>query len=432
MWKALLRIGVAVVLVGVLAWLVPWRDRLVIGSRFGEKPLSGRIVPRGDGAIDFHVESGEFAGATVALEPDPSAPDAGFARGSVVRDGRAEPFVLTADERAGLAESPQPEAGVRSTFARLWREPLRLIQSLLLYVAGAMLSFQRWLVLLRAVQVDARFWRVQKLGFLGLFFSNIIPGMTGGDLVKAILVARDHPEQRPAAVLSVIVDRAIGLFGLALVASTVLLFQHGRFQEMGRTLNLVLLAIVIAAAVVLSRRVRRAIKLDKLLAMLPFAELLKKLDRAALAYREARWQLVYSVVTSIVIHFLILTAIAVLGNALGIHVPFVDYYALVPLALIAQSLPLSPGGIGIGEAAFVSLFGIAGVSSAAALTLSVSYRLIQLLVSLVGGVLLLVQGETRPTDREIAEDQDLGGDAGSPRADEPRDLGDAAASPLAR
>src|SRR5439155_688827 len=121
------------------------------------------------------------------------------------------------------------------------------------------------------------------------------PGMTGGDLVKAILVARDHPEQRPAAVLSVIVDRAIGLLGLALVASGVLFFMPGQFGRMKLELNLILLAILLAGCVVISRRLRRAIRLDKLLSALPFADVLKKLDRSALLYRDARWQLVYSV-----------------------------------------------------------------------------------------------------------------------------------------
>ena len=74
-------------------------------------------------------------------------------------------------------------------------------------------------------------WRAQKLAFIGLFFNNIIPGMTGGDLVKAIMVARDHPEQQPAAILSVIIDRIIGLLGLVLVAVGALLFQTGPQYE---------------------------------------------------------------------------------------------------------------------------------------------------------------------------------------------------------
>lgn len=316
-------------------------------------------------------------------------------------------------------EDRPPEEGLKTTLRRVARSPSALAEALLLYVAGAMLSFQRWQVLLRAVHVDARFWRVQKLGFLGLFFSNIIPGMTGGDLVKAILVARDHPEQRPAAVLSVIVDRAIGLLALALIASGVLLLQRGRFDEMARWLNLILLALVAGALVVLSRRLRRLLRLDRLLSALPFAEILKKLDRAALLYREARGRVAYSVAVSLAVHAMILTAIGVLGRALGIGIPFLDFYALAPLTLIAQSLPLTPGGVGVGEAAFVSFFQAAGVAPAAALALSFSYRAIQLLVSLVGGTLLLVRHEPPVSRKEIEAGEAGNGNGGAAAREAP-------------
>jgi hypothetical protein len=139
---------------------------------------------------------------------------------------------------------------------------------------------------------------------------------------------------------------------------------------------------------------------------LPFAEVLRKLDRAALLYRAARWQLVYSVVVSLFVHGMILTAIGTLGNAIGIRINFLDYYALAPLALIAQSLPISPGGIGVGEMAFIYLFAKAGVSGPAAFALSFSYRAVQFAVSLIGGILLATQHERPPSSKEIDEEQE--------------------------
>jgi uncharacterized protein (TIRG00374 family) len=137
---------------------------------------------------------------------------------------------------------------------------------------------------------------------------------------------------------------------------------------------------------------------------LPFAETLHKLDRAAMLYRSARWQLAYSVVVSLAIHGMILTAIGVLGRAIGITIPFLDFYTLAPLALIAASLPLSPGGIGVGEMAFVFLFAKANVPGAQALTLSFSYRAVMMVVSLIGGVLMALQHEKPPSTREYADE----------------------------
>jgi uncharacterized protein (TIRG00374 family) len=403
-WKTLARLLVAVTLLGAILALVPWHDRVTWPSRFGDAPLVGRLDQRLDHPR-FKVESGPFVGTTLEFEPEPEAGH-GLWRAVVVRkaDGASERVELDAPRRAELEK--QPQEGLLTTFGRLLRAPQALAWSLVLYVVAAMISFQRWHVLLRAVHVDGRFWRVQKLAFIGLFFSNIIPGMTGGDLVKAIMVARDHPEQRPAAVLSVIVDRAIGLLGLALVAAGALQFQHGRFEGMALKLNLILAAIALGGVVLLSKRLRRLLLLDKLMNALPFAEVLRKLDRAALLYRSAGWQLAYSIVVSLLVHGMILTAIGTLGRAIGITIPFLDFYTLAPLALIAQSLPISPGGIGVGEAAFIYLFAMAGVPGPAAFALSFSYRGVQFVVSLIGGVLMATQHERAPTSKEIDEEQE--------------------------
>jgi uncharacterized protein (TIRG00374 family) len=400
-WKGAARVAVALLLLAAVFWVVGWRDRLTWPSRLGPDPVPGRIVERdAEGGIEFVLGRAVNGIDSVVVFADA---DGRPKRALLSRNaGGTETIELSDAEKEELKE--QPGRGIASAIARLARSPLAMLEAILLYMLGAMLSFQRWHVLLRAAHVEARFWRVQKLGYFGIFFSNIIPGMTGGDLVKAIMVARDHPEQRPAAILSVIVDRAIGLLGLALVASGALLFQHGRFEGMASKLNLILLAIVIGGAVVMSKRLRRAIRLDKLLSALPFAELLKKLDRSALLYREARWQVVYSIAVSLVVHGLILTAIAVLGRALGMGIGFLDYYALAPLALIAQSLPITPGGAGVGEWFFVYFFKPAGVAAAAAVALSLSYRAVQILVSLIGGLLLLTKHEAQPTASEMQDE----------------------------
>jgi len=420
-WKGALRIVVAVALLALVLKFVPWRDHLRWPGEFGDEPLVGQISLDESGVrTTFVVDEGPLAGMTIELRRD-AATDKSWKQAIVTRLGDS-PRTLELTEAARKELDNQPEAGLRRTSLRLKDSPLALTQALALFIVASMLSFQRWQVLLRGVGVEARFWRVQKLGFIGQFFSNIIPGMTGGDLVKAIMVARDHPEQKPAAVLSVIVDRMIGLLGLAVVASAALLFQHGRFPSTELKLNLILGAIVAGACVVMSRRLRRAVKLDKLMAALPFAETLKKLDRAALLYREAGWRVAYSVVASFAVHGMILWSISVLGGAIGIRIGLLDYFSLAPLALIAQSLPLTPGGVGVGEAAFIYFFAPAGVAGAAALAISLSYRVVQTLVSLIGGVLLLARHEPPVTK----DDLDEGNQDGDPAGGRPRDDADRA------
>lgn len=409
--KRLLRVLVAVVLLAVvLVWFVSWHDTLTWKSRYPAAPLRGHIEV-GSRTSRFVVDQGELRGTTFDFERREKeiAIDA-----VVVTPPGGAPQRLETDAATRKELEQQPQEGLITTFSRLVRAPLALAAAFLLFVVASMISFQRWHVLLRAVRVDAPAWRVQKLGFIGLFFSNIIPGLTGGDLVKAIMVARDHPEQRPAAVLSVIVDRLIGLLGLALVASGALVFQDERFADMKKNLNLILLAIVAGGFVLLSKRLRRLLRIDRLLKALPFAEILHKLDHAALLYRTRPLALAYAVVVSLAIHGMILTEIGVIGRAIGIPIPWLDFYSLAPLALIVQSLPISPGGIGVGELAFMFLFARSGVPAAAAFALSFSYRAVQMVVSLIGGVLMSAQHEAKVSPREFEEEAEeerqLGGE----------------------
>jgi uncharacterized protein (TIRG00374 family) len=403
-WKSVARLLFAVLLLGVvLEFFVSWRDRVTWPGRYGAAPLVGSLEVGLDHPR-FRCDRGDRSGTTLEFIPSSGARVGLWEAVVETRpDGKQERIALDDAQRKELEK--QPEEGLITTFARLLRKPEALAIAILLYVVAGMISFQRWHVLLRAAHVDAKFWRAQKLAFIGLFFNNIIPGMTGGDLVKAIMVARDHPEQRPTAVLSVIIDRIIGLLGLVLVAVGALLFQTGpQYEEMAKKLHWILLAIAVGGVVMLSKKLRRLLLIDRLMNALPFAETLHKLDRAAMLYRSARWQLAYAVAVSLVVHGMILTAIGVLGRAIGITIPFLDFYTLAPLALIAASLPLSPGGIGVGEMAFVFLFAKANVPGAQALALSFSYRAVMMSVSLIGGLLMAVQHEPPVSKQEYAEE----------------------------
>ena len=60
---------------------------------------------------------------------------------------------------------------------------------------------------------------------------------------------------------------------------------------------------------------------------------------------------------------------------------------LIPLGLLANAIPITPGGLGVGEAAFDSLFGLAGLSGGAEIMLA--WRLFILAFGLVGLVFYL-------------------------------------------
>ncbi len=76
----------------------------------------------------------------------------------------------------------------------------------------------RWWGLVRAFGIPFHITEALRLGFLGYLLNFVSLGSVGGDLFKAILVAKDKPQARPEAVASVVLDRAIGMLGLVLLA----------------------------------------------------------------------------------------------------------------------------------------------------------------------------------------------------------------------
>lgn len=386
-WSTVARVAVAVALISAVLWFVPVRDQLHWPSRLGPEPLSGSLE-RTASQVVFRADSG----AVAIFHADGAAKAAEWSSVELTRPGgETERLELTSDDRAELKN--QPEEGLLTTFKRL--DPAYFALSILLVALASAISFHRWFVLLRAVRVEARLLRAMKLGMLGLFFNNVVPGLTGGDLIKAIYVARDHPEQRPEAVLSVLVDRAVGLLGLVIIAAGALLFNFQRFHDMALMTVGLLAAVVAGCCVVFSRRLRRLIRLSEILQRLPGQQILRKLDEAILLYRAAPKQAAYALVASFGVHTLILTSVGVMSLALDLEVPWVFYFALAPLPMLAQSVPIAPAGIGVGEAAYVYFFSTSTglMEPQQALALALSFRLVQLLFSLSGGLCLLFGDE---------------------------------------
>ena len=81
-----------------------------------------------------------------------------------------------------------------------------LILGLVTELLPIFITTLRWQILLRPVEIRLGYLRTLHFNYLGLFFNNFLVGLTGGDLVKAILIARGTG-RRAAAVLTVFVDR---------------------------------------------------------------------------------------------------------------------------------------------------------------------------------------------------------------------------------
>src|SRR5262249_52345866 len=119
------------------------------------------------------------------------------------------------------------EIARNKSFAQLWSEPKRwdlLVLAAAACFLGTLVTILRWHFLVRAVDLPLKLRDTLQLGFLGYLYNFVLPGGVGGDLVKGGFMARKQPGRRTDAVLTVLVDRIVGLYGLFLLATGAILY----------------------------------------------------------------------------------------------------------------------------------------------------------------------------------------------------------------
>ncbi len=85
------------------------------------------------------------------------------------------------------------------------------------FVVSQVILASRWWLLLRTQGIHINIWAAVRLHFLGLFYNNAMPGSVGGDLIRAWYVTK-HTEKKFEAVLSIFVDRFVGLLSSLIMA----------------------------------------------------------------------------------------------------------------------------------------------------------------------------------------------------------------------
>jgi len=252
-------------------------------------------------------------------------------------------------------------------------------------------------------------YRAFRLTFAGAFFNTFMPGMTGGDIMKAYWATRGST-QRGAAVISVVVDRMVGLVSLILLGAAAGIFSYDDPQAGHATTKIWIILTVLIMAVVtyLSRRLRKWFGLTYLLGRLQQENPLRRLDDAAAAYRSHLTDLFWALVMSMPVHLLAVLSISISGYGLGVSTPLVTLIAVLPLVLLAGALPLSFMGFGVMEPIGIALLAGTSATTNQVVTMLVLVRVYQIAWSSFGAIFVVRGGlslaDTSP-DTEPRKDE---------------------------
>ena len=280
-----------------------------------------------------------------------------------------------------------------------------------LFAAGAFLFFlffliinSRWWFLLRANGLNVRFLEAQKFGWIGLFFSNALPGATGGDVIKAVYIARHCSGDKVRAIVSIFVDRVIGLVSLLFVGFMASLMAMDRFPVFASTIWLTGIGVLFFCFLLVSPSLRKLIRFDAIVSWLPqkIGKLISELDQAILYYREHLQGIGLWILASPLIYTLFIGSFYLMSESLGVGISLKDLFFIVPVASVIQGIPIAPAGWGIGEAAYGALIGKFGAVSlpetvdaeqimrTRGVALSILHRVHVVAWSLLGGLFVLL------------------------------------------
>ncbi|MBL8756701.1 MAG: flippase-like domain-containing protein [Planctomycetes bacterium] len=288
------------------------------------------------------------------------------------------------------------------------------------YFVTALIAGARWWWLLRATGTDVSLWETLRFTWIGIFFNTAMPGSTGGDVVKAVYIMKRCPGHRVQVMVSVIVDRVLGLGSLALLGAIVVLFALDRFTSIAIAIWSVILGVGLLGTFAFSKRLRALIRLNTLLQKLPpkLGHVLRLVDQAVFAYRSHKWVIVGSLVTGVANHVVSVLGVYLLGEAMGVGLPPLEYFALIPIVNIVSAVPLMPNGWGIGEWLYGGLFATYGATylgggavaeaamSTRGVALSLLYRIHLTCWSFLGGVFVLLEKD-RVTQADLQREQAL-------------------------
>ena len=291
-------------------------------------------------------------------------------------------------------------------------DPLWLLAGFAIYGIVEILAGLRWQLLLRVQGIHLSQPRMYMLLLVGVFFNYMIPGGTGGDVVKIFYLLKETPGKGAAALLSVLVDRLIGLMSLIFLSAFLIAARWNWLISSPDTKKAVWTTLAILGSSVcgfgFSLVVSKFGLVHKLPARMPGRDRLAEVAFAFNLYGKAWRATLAAFVLSIASHisyFAIFYCAALSFHVSRVKIPsFGELCAIMPIVNTITAMPISIGGVGVREGLFVIFLGqLCGVADWVAVVMSSTGYLLTMAWGVIGGIIYIFY---RPSEhvrlREIA------------------------------
>lgn len=228
----------------------------------------------------------------------------------------------------------------------------------------------RWVLLMRAQGIESDIRHSLPLSFIGMFFNFVMPGGVGGDVIKGYYLLQEFPRRKVAAAVSIFMDRMVGFFIMITTAFLAVFFnwnevsQSRQLQSVAAGVSVLFVGFIVFFTLALSRRLGQRVFHEWGLGELVFVKMpgggkIRHIYDVVHAFRKEPKYFFWACVLSVGNQILLVAFIVAVAWAMGVRdIPLMVYFFIVPVGTVVMALPISPAGIGVGQAAFYFLFSL--------------------------------------------------------------------------
>ncbi len=277
---------------------------------------------------------------------------------------------------------------------------------LLLIGINLFVCSERWRLLLESQGLTTKKMTAFQYTLVGQFFNFSLPGGVGGDVIKGYYIVQKNPSAKTKAAVTVAMDRLIGLYSMIFMAIVAMLFHLDsvssyvqlRFIFWG--LSAIFFCFSALWIVLLSKNLSSHSLVLKIISFLPKSDIFSNLYESFSNYATSKKVFIQGFFISLGAQMVSIAFIIFVGWSLGFsHVSVRDYFFAVPVGFMVMAIPISPAGVGVGQAAFFYLFELVNSGSGAVGSLGITaMQILTFLYSLAGAWFYITHKENQGPD----------------------------------
>jgi len=249
----------------------------------------------------------------------------------------------------------------------------------------------RWRTIAVASGASLAFAPALQFSFIAAFFNQVLPSTVGGDGARIWLLARRGAAGWARATYSVLIDRIVGVFALALVVIACLPWTFELIHDpVARAILLLIGFGTVVGAVIF---VSIGTQFRELTDRWALTRHLAAASRVAGTICTSLHSFTSIIACSIAIHLFTVVAAWCCVKAIAAPVSLSQVLFLMPPVLLVSSVPISIAGWGVRETGMIAAFGFAGLAGGDGLALSVLFGAACVVVGVIGGIVWIVSGQ---------------------------------------